>query len=455
MNLIRLTRTYRFVLALAILLPCIPLHAQNGGGKSSYSRFGLGLLNDQSQTWNKSMGGVGVALPSGNKLNTMNPASYAHLDSLSFILDVGMSGNFGSMSMGNSSKSVNNANFDYLVAGFRLRRNLGLSFGFKPYSTVGYSYTTTSPEAFRDENTGELIRNTTQYTGSGGLNQIFAGLGWKPISNFSIGANVGIMWGGYTHLMLQGFTADNSSSSNFDGFNFVQQSDVLTYKLDFGLQYAFRISHQDWLTVGATVGIGHKFDGDAALYRFMTTGDTLKVEAEKNAFDIPMTYAGGIAWQHKNNLIVSADMHYQAWGDCRMPMMEITDGVVTYPSTSRMYKNNYSLKAGIEYTPSLFYTDKYYKRIRYRMGVSYSSPHMNIDTGSGASSATYEGPGELAVSLGFGLPISNRYSRSRLNIGMQWLRRAPGSANLITENYFVLNLGLTFNERWFMKFKIQ
>lgn len=446
-------------MAVAIMFACCATEAfaQNGGGKSSYSRFGLGLLNDQAQTWNKSMGGVGVALPSGNKLNTMNPASYAHLDSLSFILDAGMSGNFGRMTMGNSSKNVNNANFDYLVAGFRLRKNIGLSFGFRPYSTVSYNYTTTSPDAFRDEITGELIRNTTQYQGSGGLNQVFVGAGWKPVGNFSIGANVGIMWGGYTHYMLQNFRVGDNSSSEFDGFNFVQHSDVLTYTVDLGLQYAFRVSPQDWLTLGATVGIGHQFDGDAALYRFMTTGDTLKVEGERNGFDIPMTYAGGIAWQHKNNLIVSTDFHYQAWGNCRMPVMEITDGVVSYPSTSRMYRNNFTVKAGVEYTPDPFNFDKhkYYKRIKYRAGASYSSPHMNIDTGNGTQAATYRGPSELALSLGLGMPIGSRNNRSMLNLGMQWLRRAPGSANLITENYFVLNLGVTFNERWFMKYKIQ
>lgn len=441
-------------MTLVMVLSCIFAYAQNGGGKSSYSRFGLGLLNDQSQTWNKSMGGVGVALPSGSKLNTMNPASYAHLDSLMFILDAGLSGNFGRMTMGKSSKNVNNANFDYIVAGFRLRKNLGISFGFRPYSTVDYNYTTTSSEAFRDEITGELIRNTTQYTGNGGLHHIFAGLGWKPFPNFSVGTNVGIMWGGYTHYMMQSFNVAGSNSSNFDGFNFVQQADVLTYKLDFGLQYAFRVSHQDWLTIGTTVGIGHKFDGDATLYRFMTTGDTLKVNGEANAFDIPMTYAGGIAWQHKNNLIVSADVHYQAWGSCRMPMMDITDGVVSYPSTNRMYKNNFMLKAGVEYTPDPF-AQKRYKRMKYRAGISYSSPYMKIATGNGAQSVVQDGPGEMAASLGLGLPISNRYGRSTLNIGMQWLRRAPSSASLITENYFVLNLGITFNEHWFLKYKIR
>lgn len=440
-----------------MVLLCICAHAQNGGGKSSYSRFGLGLLNDQSQTWNKSMGGVGVALPSGSKLNTVNPASYAHMDSLNFILDVGMSGNFGRMSMGKSSKNVNSANFDYLVAGFRLRKDLGLSFGFKPYSTVNYDYTITGSEAFRDETTGSLVRNTTRYTGTGGLNQIFAGVGWKPFAGFSVGANAGIMWGGHTHYMIQGFDVDGSSSSSYDGFNFVQHADVFTYKLDLGLQYAFRLSPQDWLTVGATVGVGHSFDGDATLYRFMTTGDTLTVNGEKNGFDIPMTYAGGLAWQHRNNLIVSADFHYQSWGNCRMPMMDISGGNVSYPSTSRMYKDNFMVKAGVEYTPNPFAgKGRYYQRMKYRMGVSYSSPYMNIAKSEGTQSSTYSGPGEMSVSMGLGLPITNQYTfPSTINVGLQWLRRAPGTSGLITENYFVLNLGVNFNELWFMKYKIR
>lgn len=285
---------------------------------------------------------------------------------------------------------------------------------------------------------------------------MFVGLGWKPFANFSIGANASILWGGYDHIMMQEFTENGSSSTNFDGFNFIQHADVLTYKLDFGAQYAFRVSRRDWLTLGATVGLGHEFDGEAFLYRFMTTGDTLTVDGEKNGFDIPMSYAGGIAWQHKNTLLVSADVHYDTWGDCRVPVMAINNGNVTYPSIGNMYQNRYSLNAGVEYTPDPMASKGYYKRIKYRMGVSYSSPYMNIPQADGKLATTIEGPYEMGVSLGVGLPILvRRNNRSMVNLGAQWLRRAPSSQNLITENYFILSLGVTFNEPWFMKFKIQ
>lgn len=454
---IRFQRLLRFVALVVMLLLQIQVNAQNGGGKSSYSRFGIGLLNDPSQGWNRAMGGVGIALPSsGSKLNTLNPASYAHIDSLSFIMDAGMSANFGNMSAGGSSVSVSSASFDYVAIGFRLRRHLGISFGFKPYSTIDYNYRTTSTEAYRDHTTGNIVRNTTNYQGKGGLNQVFVGLGWKPFSNFSIGTNVSILWGGYDHLMTQDFTENGAGSTSFDAFNFVQHADMVTYKLDFGAQYAFRVSPRDWLTVGAAVGLGHKFDGDAFLYRFMTTGDTLRVNGDKNGFDLPMSYSAGVAWHHKNKLTVSADVHWQSWEGCRMPAMVIKDDNVSYPSTDKMYENMYILKAGAEYIPNPEAARGYHNRIRYRMGVSYSSPFMNIPQGGSKQTVMQEGPSELSVSLGLGLPITNRINnRSMVNVGLQWLRRAPAAGNLVTENYFVLNLGVTFNERWFMKFKIQ
>lgn len=460
MNYIKRLSTHHLITTLLLVVCSMVANAQNGGTHSSYSRFGLGLLNDQAQAWNRAMGSVGVALPSGSKLNTMNPASYAHIDSLSFILDAGMSGNFGHMSMGDRSTSVNNASFDYLVAGFRLRKNFGLSFGFRPYSTIGYNYYTTSNKVYRDHINGKLIRYNTNYQGKGGIYQVFAGIGWKPFKNFSIGANANLLWGGYDHVMMQNVTEDGASSSNFDCYNFIQHAKILTYKLDFGLQYAFRISPKDWLTLGATVDLGHQFDGEAFLYRFMTTGDTLTINGEKNGFDIPMNYAGGIAWHHKNTLTISADAHYQAWGDCRIPTMVISNNTPTYNSSNKMYKNRYTINVGAEYSPNPLAPKGYYNRIRYCMGVSYNSPYMNIPIEESQNLATTEGPSELRVNLGVGLPIinyiNNRHGvKSVVNLGVEWLHRAPSSRNLVTENYIILNLGVTFNERWFQKFKIQ
>ena len=83
--------------------------------------------------------------------------------------------------------------------------------------------------------------------------------------------------------------------------------------------------------------------------------------------------------------------------------------------------------------------------VHYRFGVGYATPYYNING--------QDGPKELSASIGVALPIINSYNnRSVLNISGQWVRsKADG---FITENTFRINVGITFNERWFMKWKI-
>ena len=60
----------------------------------------------------------------------------------------------------------------------------------------------------------------------------------------------------------------------------------------------------------------------------------------------------------------------------------------------------------------------------------------------------------MSATIGLGIPIMNGYNnRSILNISAQWVRQ--DSKMFITENTFRLNVGLTFNERWFSKWKVE
>ena len=60
----------------------------------------------------------------------------------------------------------------------------------------------------------------------------------------------------------------------------------------------------------------------------------------------------------------------------------------------------------------------------------------------------------MDIAKHFGIPIINGFNnRSVLNISGQWVKRSAD--NLITENTFRINIGLTFNERWFAKWKVE
>ena len=57
--------------------------------KSPYSRYGYGKLADNSIGMSRGMGGIGYGLRNSQQINVMNPASYAAMDSLTFLLDLG------------------------------------------------------------------------------------------------------------------------------------------------------------------------------------------------------------------------------------------------------------------------------------------------------------------------------------------------------------------------------
>ena len=108
----------------------LPALAQTNGSNSSYSRFGLGTSSDQAQGFNRSMGGVAQGLRNGQYANRQNPASYSAIDSLSFIFDVGMGLQFGRFTQGGSTANARNTSLEYVNAGFRVAKGLGMNFGF-------------------------------------------------------------------------------------------------------------------------------------------------------------------------------------------------------------------------------------------------------------------------------------------------------------------------------------
>ncbi len=445
--MIKYSKIGGFLLACTL---CINTWAQSNGSSSSYSRFGLGTLENQSQGFNKAMGGIGLGYRANNRINTLNPASYSAIDSITFLLDVGMTAAYGNMKQNGNRINVYQCKLDYVNIGLRLYRNLGLSVGFMPYTTIGYDFTTSSKVA-NDPNTLQTITSITNYSGKGGLHQAYLGLGYKVFKELSVGANASLIWGDYTHTILQGYYQGSSASSQFNGLNSVQAAEIRTWKLDIGAQYPIRLDKNNQLILGATASIGHKIKSDAMLTRVTDVGVTdnqstnIPSDTIHNAFDLPYTYGIGATWNHKENLIVGLDFKHEFWGSCRAPQIVTIGGIPTFTSQTGGYKNRFKIALGAQYTPKM-HGDHYWQLIQYRIGANYSTPYLKVNG--------YDGPKEYSVTAGVGLPIFNKRT-SFVNVGLEWVRRSPSVANQITENYFMLNFGVTFNEEWFRKYKIQ
>lgn len=418
--------------------------AQTNGSNSPYSRFGLGVLNDQSQGFNKAMSGLSLGSRYRNRINMQNPASYSAIDSLTFLFDVGMSFQNGNFKSGNSQVNAHNASLDYVNAALRLRRGLGLSFGFIPYSTIGYNFSSTSTIG-EDPYTGQTITSINNYNGDGGLHQIYIGLGWTPFGGFSIGANISYLWGSYNHSVAQNYYENETTSSSIPGLNKHLTGNIQTYKVDLGAQYVLQFNKDNQLTLGATCGLGHNIKSTAYYYNYKTGGDSTKTSV-KNGFDLPYSFGGGAAWTHKKKLMIGADVTYQKWSNCNIPQVNTENESGSFTSSSGAYMDRTKFVIGGEYTPN-YMSHKYFNRVQYRLGASFATPYVRINQ--------QDGPKEFGISAGLGLPITNRINnRSVINVSVQWIKTSPSVSSMITENYIRLNVGITFNEKWFMKWKI-
>ncbi len=412
-------------------LCCVAAVAQSGTN-SPYSQYGLGVISDQSQGFSRGMNGVGLALRKGNIVNTLNPASYSAIDSLTMIFDVGLSGQITNFKEGASSVNAKNANFEYAVGSFRLMRNVGMSFGILPLTNIGYTYTSYTK---LEENRGTIAET---YSGDGGLHQVFLGAGWRIFKPLSIGFNAQYVWGDCERYILSSTGTDINSLEKNYSFS------VQSYHIDLGLQWHQILKNRDEIVVGATVGLGHKLGADPQCLIINTnslssTPDTTKFTIT-NGVSLPMTYGVGVSWSHKNSLLVDFDATLQQWGKLDYPSYESG----AYVLKSGLLKDRYKFNVGADYVPNAM-SRKLLHRVHYRLGAGYATPYYKING--------LDGPKEISVSAGFGIPLQNAYNnRSVLNISAQWVNTS--ATGFIKENTFRINVGLTFNERWFAKWKV-
>lgn len=412
--------------------------AQVSSTLSPYSQFGLGVLAEQSQGFNRSMSGLYQGMRGGKIVNMQNPASYSAVDSLTMVFDLGVSGQITNFKEGGTKVNGRTGNFDYAVASFRLFRKFGLSFGVVPFSNVGYKYSSKKTVGTSSDVTTET------HDGSGGFSQVYLGAGWEAFKGFSIGANISYFWGKYDKQVSL-----SSSDAYVNTLTKTYTMSVNSYKLDLGAQYQRALNKNNLLTIGTTVSFGHKLGADAELVT--TNTNPLGVESKpdtmtvSNAFSLPFTFGVGASLVHKNSLTVGLDYQLQKWSSLSYPVLN--DNTKRYELKDGLLMNRHKVTVGADWIPDPNpMTRSFLKRVHYRAGVSYATPYYKIKEGS-------DGPTELTLSAGFGIPIFNSWNnRSILNITAQWVHNA--ASGFVTENAFRLTIGLTFNERWFAKWKV-
>lgn len=404
------------------------------GTNSPYSQYGLGVLSDQATGFNRGMNGVGIAMHESNQVNTLNPASYALVDSLTMIFDIGAAVQLTNFKEGATQRNANNGNFEYAVMAFRAAKGLGVSVGVLPFSNIGYDYSAT-----RSVSETSSTTYTTNYNGTGGLRQAYVGLGWMPLKGIAVGANVGYLWGDYSRKVVNSY-----SDTYVNTVGRYYTAEVTGLMVTVGAQYTYALSRKDNVTLGATFAPGHSLGGSADLAEVSVNPQTNVADTTSTSYgralSVPTTIGAGLAWYHGTKWRVGLDYSLQQWGKRDFPMLRSGK----YLMVSDALSDRHKIALGGEYVHNTL-SRHYLSHVHLRAGVSYATSYIKVNG--------QDGPREIAASVGFGFPVINAYNnRSMFNISAQWVNSS--ATGLIRENSFRINLGITFNERWFMKWKL-
>ncbi len=420
---------FKHTLCVLLLIIAGVATAQNNTN-SPYTRYGYGDLSDQSFGKSKAMGGVGLALRDGMQINPLNPASYTAVDSLTFLFDGGVSLQNSNMSDGITKLNAKNSSFDYVAMQFRLHKGLGFTAGVLPYSNVGYNVSQSVDAS------GSTPKNTKTFTGEGGLHQLFVGLGVEPVKNFSLGVNASYFWGDMTRKSAIYYPSTTTSSTYTES----SYLEVRDYKLDFGAQYTQKFGKKHEVTLGVVFSPKHNLNNKAYLLTDNSTYDqttrtTNSVTSKKDTVvtcGTPDTWGVGLVYKYDQKWTFGLDYTMQKWGS------------VTYMNQPNAFCDLHKIAAGAEFYPNVM-SRSYFSHVKYRLGAHYSTPYYKIG-GERASK-------EYGVSAGFGLPVPK--SRSIVSITAQYVRVEGQTTNVLNENILRLSIGVTFNERWFQKWKVR
>lgn len=390
-----------------------------------YSMYGYGVLGNRATSMQRQMGGIGFAMQSGRQINVMNPASYASIDSLTFLWDMGANMNMQWSKDQTASSHGYGGGLDYVTMEFPLSKYMGMSIGMVPLTQVGYSF-------------GEDIKfGARQNQGSGGITEAYAGVSGK-VKGFSIGINVSYDFGTIQNDL---YTSPKGGSQSLS--EHIMQ--IRDWNIVAGLQYRHPINRYNSLTVGATYSPKKSFHGNTWFTKQDLTSDskpdTIAKSSMKGKYYSPQSFGFGLSYTHEkvHRIMVEADVTLQQWS--KTPFTSLTD-VAGQPVVAEIhFADRQKIAVGGEYAHNV--RGSYLERMPWRLGAFYTDDYLKIDGNTMK---------EYGVSLGTGFTAPG--GKTMINLGFEWRHRQTSPVNMLSENYFNIMLGVNFNEVWFFKRKI-
>lgn len=391
-----------------------------------YSRYGLGELRNGNNTVLKGMANLSSAYASGYNVNTDNPASYASLKLVTY--EAGGEGSTRTIIANNQSVGTGTATLSHLTIGIPLGKGVAAAVGLRPFSRVYYRMN----DSLVLDGLGPSLKS---YSGDGSVNYAFIG-GAYAYKGFSVGFNFGYLFGTTRNSVILQKQYDTVNAYNSD-FSRYTKVGGLYYKL--GAQYQTKINEKMRLRVGATVALTQMVnawqDDYGLLWRPSGSGtiyDTaINLKEVRGNVKMPLTYSAGMQLVGNDQWMFGIDFSSAQWSQFR-----------NFGGVIDSVQNSFKLGVGGEVTPNPTSVYSYLSRVTYRLGFYYGKDLVTLRSND---------INFYAATVGVSLPF--RRANDRLHLAMELGRRGTETNGLVRENFFRFHLGISLNDRWFVKRK--
>jgi hypothetical protein len=287
------------------------------------------------------------------------------------------------------------------------------------------------------------------YSGSGGIYQADFSNGFRINKNFNIGFTAAYLFGlindkSYSQLVVP-------ADSSYAGVN--QKTNYTGFLFRPGISFRKQLSSGAsdsalFLNLGLTYEFysGLKAKQNLVIQRIDKFNNVIFQQTASGInkdITFPSTIRGGIAFEKQGKWNVAADFIYSTWSNYK--------GI----DTIDVLKNSFAIALGSEFlikrkkgAQNDALTAKYL-----RFGLIYNKTAIYLD-GNQIS--------DIALTVGYSMPVGNvqffrRYAlpRPQINFALMVGQRGASKDNLVKDQYAKLLVGLTINDRWFKKRRVE
>jgi hypothetical protein len=415
--------------------------AQSGTTASPYSFYGIGSIKFKGTVENRSMGSLSIYSDSIH-INLRNPAAYGgeflaiyREENRPVTFALAASNTQLNLKSDSGKDHLKNTSLDYFALSIPIGK-LGLGIGLIPYTSVGFKLETLNDNGTLNE----------RFDGDGGLNRTFLSVGYPITKNLSAGVDVSFYFGN-----IQNSTIKYLYNADGDLIQFqtreTNRSDLSGFSLNIGLIYKGKLTDELDFHTGLTFQPETNLNSNnnrlfSTIVVNQSTGQEFVINnidgglrergLHETTTNIPykLTFGGGIG--QDRIWFVGAEYTY-------INMANFTNEL--YVDNGTNYENSSTIAVGGFVIPKYNAFNSYFKRMVYRAGVRFENTGLNINNTS---------IDEFGISFGVGLPVGADFF-SNANLGFEFGKRGTTDNNLVQENYFKFQLGLSLNDRWFQK----